>query len=527
VLENNWPDLWHRLSRGGEPPGLGQALADVAAAGLATIRQHDDDASESYAVHPGVAEAGRTHAGAPFRDAADTEAAAFWDAVYRHASWEAGDDGVDTELLVRAGLAAVPYLARQHQWTDAATLLEGAFNRNPSHANAVAVLPAIQQIARHDPSQAGVLATVLRVIDPAAAEAQMRSYLDVVTVGGNYRAASVAAGWLTDLCAGSGRLAEALGFAGQQADYTRRAGLGPWTQLLSEVKRLQVLNEMGKASEVLAEVQRLRDHMRDLPATPGPDEAVAPWSVRWVLLDTGRNAAILLGRWDDALGLNAEVIASTRDRRAPATDIALARLNDYGPLLHLGRTEEALSLLLDCRQAFEDAHDITMLGRTLSALADTEDERGHGNAAIRLERDALRYGYLAGDVTAIAGSYHNLGVFLHDHARPPALALASHLAAALIRSLAGVGGTGINSTDESIRQAATDLGELGAHDTPPADVADLNRQLGDIPGTDLPALIRQLSADPEAAEQALRDLIAKAQELAATPPPEASPDASR
>jgi hypothetical protein len=112
---------------------------------------------------------------------------------------------------------------------------------------------------------------------------------------------------------------------------------------------------------------------------------------------------------------------------------------NYGPLLRLGRADEALHLLRECRQAFEDAHDIHALGTTLSALADAEDDRGHGDAAIRLERDALRYAYLAGGVAEIAYSYHNLGGYLRVHARQPALALASHLAAALIYALAETG----------------------------------------------------------------------------------------
>jgi hypothetical protein len=49
-------------------------------------------------------------------------------------------------------------------------------------------------------------------------------------------------------------------------------------------------------------------------------------------------------------------------------------------------------------------------------------------------------------------------------------------------------------------------------------VADLCRQLGDIPGTDLPGLLEALSPDPAAAEQALRELIAQAQALAEAPP---------
>ena len=54
--------------------------------------------------------------------------------------------------------------------------------------------------------------------------------------------------------------------------------------------------------------------MDTLPATPGPDETATPWNVREMLLDTGRNAARQLGRWSDALDLNAALIASMRDR---------------------------------------------------------------------------------------------------------------------------------------------------------------------------------------------------------------------
>ncbi len=212
---------------------------------------------------------------------------------------------------------------------------------------------------------------------------------------------------------------------------------------------------MGQAEQVLAEVQRLRDRMQALPATPGPDETATAWNVREALLDTGRDAARQLGRSQDALDLNAAQLASMRDRRAPAAVIAQSRFNDYKPLLRLGRTEEALALLLECRQVFQDARDIEALGKTLSALADAEDKRGHGDAAIGLERDALRYSYLAGDVTGIAVSYHNLGNYLRRHARQPAQALACHLTADVIIILTSAGGTG-----EIVRDAAADLREL-------------------------------------------------------------------
>ena len=231
VVEMIWPQLRDELGRGGEPPDLDRALAEVAARGLASIRGEAADGHASYLVHPGVAEAGRDRAGKPFRDAIDSVAAAFWDAVHRRASGQAAGGTVDTGLLVRAGLAAVPYLLRQHQWDHATALLERGFLRDPSRANAAAILPAIEQITRHEPRHADLLARVLAVIDPAAAEARLRAYLAGAAARGDYRTASVATGRLIDLCRAGGRLAEALDLAGQMADYTRQAAWAPGPSL--------------------------------------------------------------------------------------------------------------------------------------------------------------------------------------------------------------------------------------------------------------------------------------------------------
>ena len=288
-----------------------------------------------------------------------------------------------------------------------------------------------------------------------------------------------------------------------------------------------MLNAMGQARQVLDEVTRLRAHMATLPGTPGPDETVPPWTVREALLDAGRDAAGELSQHADALALSADLVASLRDRRAPATIIARVRFNDYYPLLRLGRTEEALQVLLDCRQAFQDAHDTFALASTLGALASIETARGHGDAALHLQRDALRHSYLARDVAGIAVGYHNLGNYLRRHARQPSPALASHLTAALIRTLTGIGGTGAGSAADSALQAAADLRELGTAAVPPANLADLAHQPGDIPGTDLPGLIAMLSPDMQAAEATLQDLVAQAAAIAAQPldpPPDETPE---
>jgi hypothetical protein len=113
---------------------------------------------------------------------------------------------------------------------------------------------------------------------------------------------------------------------------------------------------------------------------------------------------------------NAEQFASKRGRIAPDTDLAGSAFNDYGPLLILGRANQARELPRRCQTVFETDHDIGILGKILSAQAHVEDTLGHGDQAIALEQDGLRYTYLAGDPGAIAVSHHNLANYLDRYA---------------------------------------------------------------------------------------------------------------
>ena len=93
--------------------------------------------------------------------------------------------------------------------------------------------------------------------------------------------------------------------------------------------RLQLLADLGRYDEVLAEVEALRPRMDALPLTGTQDETAMPWNVRETLLDTGRQAAMELERWEQALSLNAEVVASTKARGASALEVTRSRYNDY------------------------------------------------------------------------------------------------------------------------------------------------------------------------------------------------------
>jgi hypothetical protein len=326
----------------------------------------------------------------------------------------------------------------------------------------------------------------------------------------DYRIAAAAARNLVIDWTRAGRLGEALQLAEQTIGYSQRAGLGPWTQLLDEVRRLQVLNFMGQPGKAIAEVQRLRAYMETLRAiSEQPEkENVPAWSSREELLGTGREAALKLELWEEALEMNAAAVASMRARGAPEAEIARARFSDHGPMIVLGHVDEALEMLKACREVFKQAHDIEMLGMVFDALAAAEGNRGHGDVAVDLAREGLRYSYLAENVDSIRISHHTLGEYLRDLAGQPGTALAHHLAAALLGATTGAEG----AVDDSALAAAEDL--KADSDTPvPADVPDLCRRVAAVPGVDLSRLIAGLAQDPQAMQRTLEELIRRAHGL--------------
>jgi tetratricopeptide (TPR) repeat protein len=520
ILAANWGGLWKGLGRDGQPPALNGALEVIVDRGLVVKLARADDKAELYAIHPGVSDTGRVRAGQPFQDTVDAAAAFFWRSGLQYASRETSQYDVNTRLIARAGFAAVPYLIRQEQWESAAATLEFAFNRDPSRANAAAMLPFVQKIAGNLESATLLSATVTEVIDPAAAEVQVRSYLDATIARGDYRAAMIAVGRLAYQRFHSGRLTEALAFADEAVSYAQQAEVGPWTKLGTEVQRLQMLSETEDTGSVLLEIQRLRNLMEALVSSShDDDEAARSWDVREALLNIDRSVRIELGEWDEALAVNAGIIASMHHRRAPASQITVARMNDYGPLLRRGEVSQARDLLLDCRQAFQDANDLRMLGTTLGGLADAEEMLGHVDNAIKLACDALRYGYAADDTATVQDVYHNLGNYLAKHANRPISALACHLCAALIKALSGT-----RDTERSVRAASVVFYVFGNAVESPTSIADLSSKIGDIPGTDPAALITRLSPAPEMAERTLQDLIARARQLACMPSGDATPE---
>jgi hypothetical protein len=270
-------------------------------------------------IHPGVAEATRAAAEAALLAAVDEELGNYWYAASQHGRRTEMEGG--GRLVAQSGRRAAPYLLRRERWEDASTLLERMIHRDSSPATLALAIPLLRRIieATDRIQTKGILADALRKAGRTAEAEQMeRERIQLCVEQGNYRLASVAAGTLLNLLRANGRFSEALTLAEEKADYSRRAGLGPWTQLADETRRLQVLNARGRYEEVLARVEELRPQLDSLPEKSAQPETTNPWNVRETLLDTGHTAALYSEQWQVALALNADSLRYQEARGACA-----------------------------------------------------------------------------------------------------------------------------------------------------------------------------------------------------------------
>jgi tetratricopeptide (TPR) repeat protein len=523
IVEANWADLWQRLERLGEAPNLAATLEPLTAAGLVEAQEIQETRflEETgflpgflYRIHPGVTEAGRTEAGDDFQAAVDAQLADFWIQVCQLGLKEELRGG--GRLVVQAGRNAAPYLLRQERWGEASTLLERAILIDSSPGTTAAVLPLLRRIAAETEdtkdglADVGVLAKALHKAGRwSEAEAMMWDIMHKAAERGEFRTASGMAGDLINILRGTGQTEEALALVGEKKDYTQRAGLGPWTQLGDECRRLQLLNALGRYDEVLSAVEELREQMHALPEESEQKEAMPPWSVREGILDTGGFAAMRLERWETALALNAERVASQEARGAPVLEVARTRFNAYGALLRLGRYGEAHALLHACRAVFEREGDVAGLGKVFSALADLEDKLGHRGQAIAFQETALRYTYLSGDPEDCAIGHFNLSIWLKRAGAEPKTCLAHRLAAGVIRFQTG---SGYLAT--TLRNLAIDFAQFAPDPSPlPASFDELCNIVETVEGVRFRELFERLPRRAPTGDEALQEVVRLAQEV--------------
>ncbi|WP_159398258.1 CHAT domain-containing protein [Streptomyces aureocirculatus] len=517
TVEQNWPDLRSRLGHGGTPVDV--SLLTAVDQGLLTLRGRTGDVS--LEIHHVIAGAGRELAGGDFRAMVDTRMAGYWVTVFEMA-WTR--EGTDTDgahltgpLIARAGMSAVPYLARDGNPEVAEGLLEAVLLRDATRPVAARVAPLMRRLAVQHLTGGGgqrlsaAHTRVMRLINPEQAAAQTRRTLERARAAKDYEVAAGATGRLIESAVRAGRIQDALALAEEQIQYVRRAGFGGWERCRSEVNRVHVLANSQHVEQALTEAADLIERMRPLPRGSRDAESASWWAVWEELLDTAQRAAVRVGRWEQALTYNAELCASKEARGAPLTDLVQARHGAYMPLLELGRTDAALSLVDASRQIAERLGDPFVLADVFGALGNIEDARGHGDVAIDRARDCLRYAYRAQVPHTIAIGHVNIGTYLKVHARDGTAAVAHHLAAVLLGRLTG----GVTS-DAGIAIAG-DLYEFGPELELPGSPEALCERVGQVPGVDLLPVLRQLAPGPATLSGLLESVIEEARQQVEQP----------
>jgi tetratricopeptide (TPR) repeat protein len=446
ILEGNWAEIWRRLQLPGEPPPTAETLHPLLRSALVGAEPLDPSTSDAdeglgrYRIHPGIAQTVQAATPPETSDAVDTQLAAWFTGFVQHANEQVEAGHNTTRVVHFAGLHAAPYLLRLHDWDNACTVLNRARMADPRNPLTLqAVIPPLEQIAAEtgDAQHIGVLAAALEEIDRERAGTLLRQLYTRAVENGDHRTAVNAAAELIELYPRMGRADDALTLVDELIRHIRHAGLGPWTQISAQGLRFRVLGYLGQYRYVLEQLPEVLKAMEKLPDRARADEAVAISRVRPFLLSIGRDSAVALRRWQEALDYNEEDVASLRRRGASTHELADSRINSVGPLIELGRYDEAQVVLRDCRQTYEDVGDIGGLAKVFTALAALESIMEHRGDAVRLQRQALRLEYVYPRPLDIAIAHLNLARYLSIAAGDPAEQRGHVLAAALLFTLVG------------------------------------------------------------------------------------------
>jgi tetratricopeptide (TPR) repeat protein len=502
IVKQVWPDLWKALGYSSDAPSMHQALSTIKSDGLAESQALGKQVK--YAIHPSMAQAGLEEVDEKFRLAVDSMMGSLWRAVFDQA--RSGEDQEAGLWIITAGLRSAPYLIRQKKWSEASTLLEQAIYRDSSPETIASVLPLLRHIAQaakgtdSELKDSSLLANALFWAGRwQEAEDMLRSLILKFVAKRDFSLASVEAGYLFNILQQTGRYEEALALVDEMKDYTIKAGVGPWTQLMNKALRLQALNSLGRYDEVLEAVEKLKVQMKSLPYESDLDELVIPWNIREGILDAGGSAAMGLEKHELALEFNAEIIDVTKSRGATDLELAKTMFNDYGPLLRLKRYDEAGRLLWACKEVFEKERSIETLGMIFSALADLKYNLGQADQAISFEETSLRYSYLFGHPESISISHNNLALYLRESGSQSALD--HRLAAEIIRYRIGSG-----MLASSLVGMARDLDRFG-----PEAVAgsfdELCARMEQVDGVRFKELCERLPKQAEDGDRLLKEIV--------------------
>ena len=321
-----------------------------------------------------------------------------------------------------AGRRGVVYLVRARAFDRLGSLASRLVTGTKDPTLLAGVIAELEAVADQVP--AGRSRWALRV---NLADALRRSGRPDLALALYEQAASEAeqAGNWSDVGVTCGNWASALHNAGQldasramqlrSAEVRTRAGEPGVDVVGSELEALRIDVMQGKAREALPSIATLLDPVRtwwqahragqSVPEAPDSDVL---GRVLIAGLDIAVQANLALEQWAACLALLEEIEQVQRDRGESRHEMARTRFNQYGPLLKLGRLDQAQAVIEDCLDVYREAGYLAEQARALSALAHLWKERNDLDQAIGLERQALTLRNRLPDPAGRAISHNNL-----------------------------------------------------------------------------------------------------------------------
>jgi tetratricopeptide (TPR) repeat protein len=419
-----------------------------------------------------------------------------------------GDQGGETtRSAVHAAESALPYLIRLADWDSALSVIQAAFTRDASPPTVAQLLPTARHLVDVVSDEwknllaRRIWTRLLQYADPAKGLAEGRRLFADLQAAQRHDLVRVVASDLVNAYLLAGQFADAEEISANLREYSRQAGADLGDRFNAEKSQVLVLVGQGRYEDVLGELDRvlaMADELDAIGDASGEGDLSASREVLW---SAGYQSAMGLDRSEQALEYLGKVAESQKRRNVPEHLSARTRFNMYGPLIQLGRLDEAADVLTRCREHFEEHGDLPRVGKVLSALATVEHERGHDDVALSLERDALRLKYVSSaSVTDIAIGHHGYGNYIPDL---PQLTFAHHLAAALLFSLSGSGH--LKTSFQALTEDLTDHADAAeAFVTPSAIVHEVDQ----VDGVRLGQLLDSLFPDTSARQRALDSILA-------------------
>jgi len=205
----------------------------------------------------------------------------------------------------------------------------------------------------------------------------------------------------------------------RSAEASSKAGRPSVDVMAIELEALRVEVEHGHAEKALPEIearlQRIRGwwtaHRAGQNVPEAPD-ALALGKAMMSSLDVAEEANAARERWKECLDLNDERERVGKALGESEHDLAHTRMSRLGPLLGLGRVEEAQTVLEGCVDQLRKAGDAPSEAQVLSALAELWLQRGDLQHATSIQRQALAVLDRLPDPNGRAVAHNNLAAML-------------------------------------------------------------------------------------------------------------------